>query len=383
MGAPAEAQLAISANDNKLALVNGVAQVVQNPKPDTITIIEPERSGAQGHRRDPGSHQRRGAALQRGHHAGRKPRPGRLRRCEESIRPTNKSGQQSVGRGSQGDAARVISTLQAGAGAAGVSINRQGTLALVANRSEGTVSVFGIQGTTRDALSKVTPGGESGVSHDGVHARRQDRARHARRRQLHLGAGHRRHERGVHKARSLGGLAAVRARYQPRRLGGGRRQYRARRRATTTPSASSTSRPSRRAWSKRSSLGRRPRASCSRPDGKLAAVTVMNGSNKPRESPFFNDARQGDPVPGGRHAADSDPPLLWWSAMSRYCARDGTSLTDRGERTGQRRLGGASHRGSPITAATTANALPARREVRNVGKGKNMKKEKKKPKQKK
>ena len=38
-GAPAEAQLAISANDNKLTLVNGVAQVVQNPAPDTITII--------------------------------------------------------------------------------------------------------------------------------------------------------------------------------------------------------------------------------------------------------------------------------------------------------------------------------------------------------
>ena len=31
-GAPAEAQLAISANDNKVALVNGVAQVVQNPR---------------------------------------------------------------------------------------------------------------------------------------------------------------------------------------------------------------------------------------------------------------------------------------------------------------------------------------------------------------
>ena len=39
-GAPAEAQLAISANDNKLALVNGVAQVVQNPAPDTITIMD-------------------------------------------------------------------------------------------------------------------------------------------------------------------------------------------------------------------------------------------------------------------------------------------------------------------------------------------------------
>jgi hypothetical protein len=38
--APAEARLAISANDNKLALVNGVAQVMQNPAPDTITIMD-------------------------------------------------------------------------------------------------------------------------------------------------------------------------------------------------------------------------------------------------------------------------------------------------------------------------------------------------------
>src|SRR3954468_10891812 len=41
---------------------------------------------------------------------------------------------------------KVLATLQAGAGAAGVSINRAGTLALVANRSEGTVSVFTISG---------------------------------------------------------------------------------------------------------------------------------------------------------------------------------------------------------------------------------------------
>src|SRR5262249_58806461 len=54
---------------------------------------------------------------------------------------------------------------EAGAGASGISINRQGTLALVANRSEGTVSVFGIQGKTVRPLDKVTIGPPaSGVS---------------------------------------------------------------------------------------------------------------------------------------------------------------------------------------------------------------------------
>ena len=36
----ASAQLAVSANDNKVVLVNGVSTVVQNPAPDTIAIID-------------------------------------------------------------------------------------------------------------------------------------------------------------------------------------------------------------------------------------------------------------------------------------------------------------------------------------------------------
>ena len=62
--------------------------------------------------------------------------------------------------------AGAIATLEAGAGAAGLSINRQGKLALVANRSEGTVSVFSIQGKTVTPLGKVTiADAKSGVSH--------------------------------------------------------------------------------------------------------------------------------------------------------------------------------------------------------------------------
>lgn len=34
------AQLAVSANDNKVINVNGVNQIVQNPPPDTVTIID-------------------------------------------------------------------------------------------------------------------------------------------------------------------------------------------------------------------------------------------------------------------------------------------------------------------------------------------------------
>jgi DNA-binding beta-propeller fold protein YncE len=48
----------------------------------------------------------------------------------------------------------VIATLDAGLGATGTAINKAGTLALVANRNEGTVSIFTIAG------NKLTPAGK-------------------------------------------------------------------------------------------------------------------------------------------------------------------------------------------------------------------------------
>src|SRR3954464_14632137 len=61
---------------------------------------------------------------------------------------------------------KVLATLQAGAGAAGVSINRAATLALVANRNEGTVSVFTISGNTLSPAGKIALGdAKSGPSH--------------------------------------------------------------------------------------------------------------------------------------------------------------------------------------------------------------------------
>src|SRR5207245_3357423 len=54
---------------------------------------------------------------------------------------------------------KVIATLEAGKGASGISINRQGTLALVSNLVDGTVSVFTIQGKTVSAAGAVEVGG--------------------------------------------------------------------------------------------------------------------------------------------------------------------------------------------------------------------------------
>jgi DNA-binding beta-propeller fold protein YncE len=49
----------------------------------------------------------------------------------------------------------VIATLEAGLGPAGISINRAGTLALIANRNDGTVSIFTVSGKTLTAAGKI------------------------------------------------------------------------------------------------------------------------------------------------------------------------------------------------------------------------------------
>lgn len=63
----------------------------------------------------------------------------------------------------------VIATLEAGAGAAGISINKQGTLALVANRNDGTVSIFTISGKTVTPAGTVNTGNpKSGPNHAAI-----------------------------------------------------------------------------------------------------------------------------------------------------------------------------------------------------------------------
>lgn len=60
----------------------------------------------------------------------------------------------------------VLATLHAGLGASGVSFNEAGTLALVANRNAGTVSVFTVAGRTLAPAGTVDLGApESGPSH--------------------------------------------------------------------------------------------------------------------------------------------------------------------------------------------------------------------------
>ncbi|MEJ2817057.1 YncE family protein [Caulobacter sp. CCG-8] len=151
------AQIAVSANDGKQVLDDGAQVVPAHPRPDSVSLIDLSAS------------------------------PPRI--VGEVAAPTSVIGPpSSVAVAPDGSfalvtsarridpadptrivpddlvsiidlkALKVTATLHAGAGASGVSINRAGTLALVANRAEGTVSVFTLADGVAAPAGKVKVG---------------------------------------------------------------------------------------------------------------------------------------------------------------------------------------------------------------------------------
>ncbi len=283
----AEAQLAVSSNDNKVTLDNGVVKVVPNPAPDTATIIDlgatPPRVVAEIP--VPGSVV--GPPLS----VAITPDQGlALITSSMKIDPADRTKQVPDNRLSVVDLRAsppaVIATLEAGKGAAGVSINRQGTLALVANRAEGTVSVFTIQGKTvapagvvrvaddKSGPSHVafTPDGKTALlTRDGdsmisILAIDGTKVEYTKR---DLSAGLRPYGMDI----SADGSVAVVANIG---RGGGDHD--------TVSVIDLRANPIR--VVETVTVGQTPEGIILSPDGKLCAVQVMNGSNKPRESPF-------------------------------------------------------------------------------------------------
>jgi DNA-binding beta-propeller fold protein YncE len=155
-GTSASAQVAVSANDSKMKLVDGVNTPVSNPPPDTVTIID--LSGAQpkvvAELKVPASVIGPPSSV-----AVAPDRSLALVTASTKLDPTDPKKTAYDNKVSvidlQATPPTVTATLQAGSGASGVSINRAGTLALVANRFEGTLSVFTIRGKTVTASGKV------------------------------------------------------------------------------------------------------------------------------------------------------------------------------------------------------------------------------------
>jgi DNA-binding beta-propeller fold protein YncE len=288
--APAYAQLAVTANDNKVVNVNGKNTFVTNPAPDTVSIIDlkasPPRVVAEIEAPNSVVGPPTGVALT--------PDEG-LALVTSSMRmdPNDATKQVPDTRMSvidlRASPPKVIATLEAGKGASGVSINRQGTLALVANRAEGSVSVYTIQGKTVTPAGTVKIGDEkSGTSHvaiapDGKTAlvtRDGDdrisilsidgtKVEYTKRDMI---AGVRPY--GIDIA-ATGAVAAV------ANIGRGQGDN------DTVSLIDMRVKPPR--VVETVTVGQTPEGIKMSPDGATVAVVVMNGSNKAKDSPFYND----------------------------------------------------------------------------------------------
>ena len=286
----AHAQLAVSANDNKVMLVNGVSKVIANPPADTVTIIDVGAKPPKVVAEVAAPTSVVGPPLS----VALTPDEGlALVTAAQKVDPADPTKQTADNRLSvidlKASPPRVIATLEAGASPAGLSINRQGTLALVANRAEGTMSIFTIQGKTVTPAGKVTiADAKSGVSHvtiapDGklalVSRDGDDRI-------------------------SVLSIDGTKVEYTKRDMNAGVRPYgidiaangafaavanigRGQGDNDTVSLIDLKANPPR--VVETVTVGQTPEGIKVSPDSSLVAVIMMNGSNKPKESPFFSD----------------------------------------------------------------------------------------------
>ncbi|WP_342739141.1 YncE family protein [Bradyrhizobium sp. B117] len=285
----AHAEIVVTANDGKMVLENGNAVVRKQPLPDTVSVIDLTDGVLKllGEVPAPASVVGPPPSVAIAPDGSFALVTGAMKLDPADATKTVPDDKLSV-IDLKSSPPKVLATLQAGAGAAGVSINRAGTLALVANRSEGTVSVFTISGNALTPAGKIQLGdAKSGPSHavfsrDGATAlvtRDGDskvslltvdgsKVEYAKR---DLSAGVRPYDIDL-----TGGAAAVVG-----NVGAGSGDN------DTISLIDMTAKPIRVVTTV--TVGQTPEAVKMSPDGSHVAVTVMNGSNKPPASPFFND----------------------------------------------------------------------------------------------
>ena len=168
LGVPAAwAQIAVSANDNKIVNVDGTNQIVENPRPDTATIIDlgvsPPRVLGQLNVPNSVVGPPENVAIAPDESIA-------LVAASTKIDPTDPKKTTSDNRLTvidlKASPPAVIATLEVGTSPTGVSFSPDGKLALVANRGEGTVSVLTVAGKTLTLIGKVMLGdAKSGPCH--------------------------------------------------------------------------------------------------------------------------------------------------------------------------------------------------------------------------
>ena len=160
-------KLAVSANDAKVRIENGVVCAIKNPRPDTVSIIDLTRNPpaiiAEVEVPTSVAGPPYAVALTPDEALALVSAATRVDPADATkIIPHNLLSVIDL----KATPPRVIQTLESGAGASGISINAAGTLALVCNRGEGAISVFTIDGKTLTPAGKLTIGdAKSSPSH--------------------------------------------------------------------------------------------------------------------------------------------------------------------------------------------------------------------------
>jgi len=288
--AAASAQIAVTSNDNKVNLVNGVVKIVANPKPDTVTVLDLKPSPPKiiGEVEAPGSVVGPPFSV-----AITPDESLALVTSSQKVDPADPTKAIPDNRLSVIDLrARppvVVTTLETGKGPSGVSINRQGTLALVANRNGGSISIFTIEGKTVAPAGTLALGDEkSGVSHVAISP--DGRTALA--------------TRDGDDRISVLAIDGAKVEYTKRDIFAGLRPYgvdiakdgkiavvanigRSMGDADTVSVIDMEAKPPR--VVETTTVGQTPEGIRISPDGKLVGVVVVNGSNKAPDSPFYND----------------------------------------------------------------------------------------------
>ena len=163
----ASAQLAVSSNDNKVINVDGVNKIVENPAPDNVTIIDLGVSPPKvvGQINVPGSvvGPPQSVAIAPDESIA-------LVAASTKIDPSDPKKTVPDNRLSvidlKASPPAVIATLELGVSPAGVSFSPDGKLVLVTNRGDGTVSILTVNGKTLTPTGKIQLGdAKSGPSH--------------------------------------------------------------------------------------------------------------------------------------------------------------------------------------------------------------------------
>jgi DNA-binding beta-propeller fold protein YncE len=284
----AHAEIAVSANDNKVVLVNGVSTVVRDAPPDTLTVIDLKASPPKviAEINVPTSVVGPPSSV-----AITPDESLALVASSMKLDPSDPTKTVIDNRVSvvdlKANPPAIIATITDGRSPSGIAINRAGNLALVANRAEGTVSVLTIAGKTVTLVGKVQVGDEKSTP-SGVAISPDGRTALVTRD-------------GDHRVAVLS-IEGTKVEYTKRDLGAGIRPNsieisprgdvavgvnigHRNGDADSVYVVDLKAKPARIAQF--ISVGQTPESVRFSPDGSVVAVVLMNGSDKAKESPFY------------------------------------------------------------------------------------------------